>query len=236
VPISVRTEVLSWSHHRVVASLEPHDQKNWLNTAITKHLTVAGLKKKIKEAQAEMRLVKMPTGVYRVIYADVPWPTASEFFSNYRHGAPQYPTMSLDEIRSMKLPAIADDAVLFLWATSPMLEEAFTVIRAWGFEYKTSFIWHKIRHTWGLYSSLRHEVLLVATRGTCSPVPGKRFNSVQTIKRTYHSRKPEQFRQIIDTLYPHGQRIELFARGTLPPHWDGYGDEFIETPANAAAA
>jgi len=106
-----------------------------------------------------------------------------------------------------------DDAVLFLWATSPMLENAFQVIRAWGFKYKTSFVWDKVKHNFGHYNSIRHEFLLVCTRGSCTPDAGKLFDSVQTIERSdRHSEKPEEFRKIIETLYTRGAKLELFAR------------------------
>ena len=106
-----------------------------------------------------------------------------------------------------------DDAVLFLWATSPMLENAFQVIRAWGFKYKTSFVWDKVKHNFGHYNSVRHELLLVCTRGSCTPDTPKLFDSVQTVERTdRHSEKPEEFRRIIETLYTSGSKLELFAR------------------------
>jgi len=66
--------------------------------------------------------------------------------------------------------------------------------------------------------------LLIATRGSCQPEVKKLFDSVQTIERTRHSEKPEEFRQIIDTLYPTGKRIELFARKKAEG-WDCYGNE-----------
>jgi N6-adenosine-specific RNA methylase IME4 len=117
------------------------------------------------------------------------------------------------------------DAVLFLWVTSPLLEECFPVIKAWGFKYKTSFVWDKIRHNYGHYNSVRHELLLVCTRGSCTPDVQKLFDSVQSIERTdKHSEKPEEFRTIIETLYPHGKRIELFAR-TVSNGWDTWGNE-----------
>ena len=105
-----------------------------------------------------------------------------------------------------------------------MLEDAFVVIRAWGFEYKASFVWDKIKHNWGHYNSVRHEFLLVCVRGSCPPDELKLFDSVVSIERTKHSEKPEAFRKIIDTLYPHGKRIELFAR-TKVDGWEAFGNE-----------
>ncbi len=139
-----------------------------------------------------------------------------------------YPTLSIEQLCAMgeDVQAIAHrDSVLFLWATVPLMPEALAVMAAWGFTYKTHYIWYKVRHNVGHYSSVRHEVLLLGTNGSCVP-EGQKPNSVVTIERTNeHSQKPAEFRQLIDTLYPNGPRIELFARGELPQHWRGWGNE-----------
>jgi len=155
-----------------------------------------------------------PTGKHRVIYADPPWQYGNAGLTEYGHAESHYPTMPLADLCAMPVAEWAeDDAVLFLWATSPMLEDAFNVIRAWGFAYKTSFVWDKVKHNFGHYNSVRHEFLLVATRGSCTPDTPKLFDSVQVIERTdRHSEKPEEFRGIIQTLYTHGEKLELFAR------------------------
>lgn len=160
---------------------------------------------------------------YRVIYADPPWSYNDQQDTEKLGGAVKhYPTMSISEICNLPVPS-ADDAVLFLWVTSPLLEDSFKVIRAWGFKYKTSFVWDKVLHNMGHYNSVRHEFLLVATKGSCTPDVRKLFDSVVSIERTDHSAKPEEFRQIIDTIYPLGNRIELFAR-TSADNWDVWGN------------
>lgn len=119
---------------------------------------------------------------------------------------------------------VCDDAVLFLWVTSPQLPAGLEVMRDWGFEYKESIVWDKVAHNFGYYFSMRHEFLLLGTRGSCLPENDKLIGSVQTIRRSReHSRKPEKFRVIIDRLYPSGRRIELFARGEVPPGWVAWG-------------
>src|SRR3990170_1228164 len=152
-------------------------------------------------------------GKYRVIYADPPWQYGNTMPDYYGVQDNHYTLMSLEEICTLPVKDIVeDDAVLFLWVTSPILEESFEVIKAWGFEYKTSFVWDKIKHVMGHYNSVRHELLLVCTRGSCQPDVHKLFDSVVSIERTEHSVKPEYFREIIDTIYPNGKRIELFGR------------------------
>jgi N6-adenosine-specific RNA methylase IME4 len=98
-------------------------------------------------------------------------------------------------------------------------------VTAWGFEYKTSFVWDKVKHNYGHYNSVRHEILLVCTRGSYLPQTKKLFDSVQSIERSdKHSQKPEGFRRIIEAMYPQSKKIELFAR-EKPKGWDVYSNE-----------
>ena len=185
-------------------------------------------KKEERKKDKKYKIMNMPDGVFRVIYADPPW----KYNDKCEEGAIQsggaekhYPTMSITELCNMELPKIADDAVLFLWTTSPLLEESFAVIKAWGFKYKASFVWDKIKHNMGHYNSVRHEFLLICTKGSCTPDNLKLFDSVQSIEKTdKHSQKPHEFREIIKTLYPTGNAIELFAR-EKHDGWESWGNE-----------
>ena len=160
---------------------------------------------------------------YRVIYADPPWSYNDKQNIEVLGGAEKhYTTMPLDEICALPIPA-EDNAVLFMWVTSPLLEDSFKVINAWGFKYKSSFVWDKVVHNMGHYNSVRHEFLLIATKGSCTPDVKKLFDSVVSIERTEHSRKPNEFREMIDTLYPSGGRLEMFAR-EAPEGWDVWGN------------
>ena len=168
---------------------------------------------------------ELPSDKYRVIYADPPWKYGNTMPDTMGVQDNHYPLMSIDQLCEMKIKDIAeDDAVLFIWVTSPILEESFQVIKAWGFKYKASFVWDKIKHVMGHYNSVRHEFLLVCTKGSCTPDVLKLFDSVVSIERTEHSEKPEYFREIIDTIYTNGRRIELFARRNTEG-WGGYGNE-----------
>lgn len=165
-------------------------------------------------------------GKYRIIYADPPWQYNDKRDGNTTGAEDHYPTMSIQELCELPVKELADEnAVLFLWVTSPMLEECFEVIKTWGFKYKTSFVWDKVKHNMGHYNSVRHELLLVCTKGSCLPDNNKLFDSVVSIERSdKHSEKPEYFREIIDTLYPYGKRIELFARKKADG-WDVWGNQ-----------
>ncbi len=173
-----------------------------------------------------LKTAKFPDGKYRVIYADPPWQYGDERPPNHGGAVDHYPTMSITDLCNMPIDTLTDDsAVLFLWTTSPILEEAFKIINTWGFKYKAQFIWDKVKHNMGHYCSVRHEILLIATKGSCVPDNMKLFDSVQTIERTdKHSEKPEEFRNIIETLYTYGNKLELFARKPTEG-WTVYGNE-----------
>lgn len=194
--------------------------------------------KKLRAAKRELDRAdvknpgKLPNKKYRVLYADPPWNYGDQLTESYGSTKFHYPSMTIAELCQLgedeKRPVksiCADDAVLFLWVTSPLLEECFPIIKAWGFEYKTSFVWDKVKHNMGHYNSVRHEFLLVCTRGSCLPDVKELIDSVQEIPRGKHSEKPEQFREIIDRLYTNGKRIELFARGDVPANWDAWGNQ-----------
>lgn len=169
----------------------------------------------------------LPSDKYRVIYADPPWQYGDKLIDTYGAAEHHYKTMSIDELCNLPIRnLVAEEGVLFLWVTSPMLNECWSVIKAWGFEYKASFIWDKVKHNYGHYNSVRHEFLLICTKGSYLPETDKLYDSVQSIERTEkHSQKPEEFREIINKLYPHGKKLELFRRGGEIDGWDIWGEE-----------
>lgn len=194
----------------------------------SKEMSSTGFLRFTRENQYKDKLQpEIPTNKYRVIYADPPWKYGNTMPEYFTEQADYYSLRTIKQIADLPINDICEDnAVLFLWVTSPILEESFKIINAWGFKYKSSFIWDKIKHNMGHYNSVRHEFLLIAVRGSCQPDVKKLFDSVQSIERTKHSIKPEKFREIIDTLYPNGKRTELFARGKLPDNWEGWGNEY----------
>lgn len=179
----------------------------------------------------------LPKGKYQVIYADIPWAYDVDLSEGAtRSPTNNYPVMDLEEIKNFggevrKLAA--EDCVLFMWITAPKLNWMNDVLEAWGFQYKTNFIWDKIKPNMGHYSSVRHEILIIAGKGKCAPTcDGKTIqsiDSVQSIEKTSrHSEKPHEFRNIIETLYPNYKKIELFARGKAPKGWAFWGNEADE--------
>ena len=136
-----------------------------------------------------------------------------------------YPTMTVEMIKALKVPAAAN-CVLFLWATIPMLPQALETMVAWGFAYKSNFVWGKDKIGPGYWVREKHEQLLIGTRGTVpGPAPGDQRESLQKAPRADHSEKPFLFREIIEEMFPNVPRLELFARGEAAPGWDRWGNE-----------
>jgi N6-adenosine-specific RNA methylase IME4 len=196
-------------------------------TAVLQAVRVRDIEKRRQEIRDNLEIQEVKPGEkkYRIIYADPPWKYGNAMPDYVTEPQDYYSLMATADICAMPIKEIAEDnAVLFMWTTSPHLPEAFEVIEAWGFTYKTTFIWDKIKHNMGHYNSVRHEILLVCTRGACTPDVKKLFDSVVSIERTEHSKKPEFFREIIETIYTHGNKIELFARQS-PAGWDVFGNQ-----------
>ena len=165
------------------------------------------------------------TKKYQVVYADPPW-RYSFSKSKSRKIENQYPTMSVDEICNMDIP-IDDNAVLYLWATSPKLLEALKVMKAWGFEYKTHAMWDKEKIGMGYWFRGQHELLMVGVKGKFSPPESSlRISSVIRENRSAHSKKPNKIRDYISQWFPDKNKLELFARSRTDG-WDVFGNEVL---------
>jgi N6-adenosine-specific RNA methylase IME4 len=158
---------------------------------------------------------------YQIIYADPPWKYLWGGGKTGGHFSPEkhYETMTTEEICSIKVRDLRDkNCALFLWATMPALPDAFRVIDAWGFKYKTcAFTWVKIRkdgqplHGMGSYTKSNIEVCLLAMRGHIKAAD-KTVPQIIMHERLGHSVKPPETRDRIVRLFGDISRIELFAR------------------------
>ncbi|GAB4351425.1 MAG: hypothetical protein Kow0026_08480 [Oricola sp.] len=164
-----------------------------------------------------------PRRKFGVIYADPPWryePYSRETGLD-RSADNHYPTMDTDTLAGIGpfLPA-AEDCVLFLWATSPMLPDAMHVMDRWGFKYVSSICWAKDKPGTGYWFRNQHETLLIGVKGNPpAPAPGTQFRSVVEAKVEAHSKKPDAFAEIIESYYPTLPKIELNARSVRPGWW-----------------
>ncbi len=232
VPRERRRAELSYKHHCAVESLAPSEQTELLDQAVTNGWTAGETRREAHALQRRgiLRVQAPLEGKFRVIYADPPWLYSDRPPSGSGAQA-HYPGMTIKEL--CKLPVAAHalkHSVLFMWVTSPMLYEnpgPREVIEAWGFKYKASIAWDKVLHGFGHYVSIRHELLLICTRGSCTPDrPTPMPDSVQTFRRSdVHSEKPEEFRKLIMQLYD-GPYVEYFARQPAEG-WTTWGNQVL---------
>lgn len=234
---SRRLDFLDWSYYQSVASqsdrvelLKAAHENGWTVIDLRRHVRLRRLRKKAAEQKRapvdEIEDVEPPAAdlLYHVIYADPPW-RYEHAVSSSREIENQYPTMSLDDLCELDVPA-ADDAVLFLWATSPKLEEALEVLRAWRFTYRTNAVWVKDRIGMGYYVRQRHELLLIGARGELpTPLAGARYDSVIEAPRGRHSEKPTIVYDMLEDMYPEFELLELFARRKYSERWTAWGNE-----------
>lgn len=225
-----RRDGVEFGVHAEVAALEPDEQSEWLTKAEENGWTVRELRLEIRAAKRRKVIEGQAVleGMYRVIYADPPWLYGDRPPSG--SGAQQhYPGMTIEQLCRLPVEAHAlPNSVLFLWTTSPMICASpgpADVITAWGFTYKTGMVWDKVRHGFGHYVDVRHEHLLIATRGRCTPDrPTPMIDSIVVEQRSdVHSQKPETFRRIIERLYD-GPYLELFARERTAG-WTAFGND-----------
>jgi len=167
---------------------------------------------------------------YQIIYADPPWDYQDKGCQGTM--ANHYNGMNINAIQTLRVIDITDDnAILFLWATYPMLQEAIQVIKAWGFKYKTiAFQWVKLNpksktpfYGLGRWTRGNTECCLLATKGKPKRISNSVFQLIQE-PRMRHSQKPAIVRNKIVELMGDLPRIELFARQKTEG-WDVWGNE-----------
>jgi len=180
-------------------------------------------------------LAQYSTERFCTILADPPW----QFQNRTGKMAPEhkrlhrYGTMKLDDILNLPVNFIASDtAHLYLWVPNALLPDGLRVMEAWGFQYKSNLIWHKVRKDGGpdgrgvgFYFRNVTELVLFGVRGKNPRTldPGRRQVNFLATQKREHSRKPDEMYQIIETCSP-GPYLELFARGTREK-WSAWGNE-----------
>lgn len=222
IDLSRRRDNVSFSAHKEVAMLDPDEQDKILEKAQDESLTCKDIHQLVCHRKVTNKVLPLPKGLYDTIYADPPW--CYEHCEPTREVENKYPTMELEDIQKLN-PPIAKNAILFLWATAPKVEEAISVLNAWGFVYRTCAIWDKEIIGMGYWFRGQHELLLVGVKGNIStPEPSVRISSVYQEKRTKHSKKPDYYYEVIEKYFPNGKYLELFARNTRK-NWESWGNE-----------
>jgi len=153
----------------------------------------------------------MPKEVYDIIYADPAWKYDSEASQRGKADI-HYATMTTKNIADLEVPS-ADNAMLFLWVTNAHLEDGLRVLKAWGFNYITNFVWVKDKIGLGWFARGQHELLLLCRKGKMPhPEDHNRYSTVINAPRGEHSVKPEIVYEMIETMYPNRKYLELFSR------------------------
>ena len=160
---------------------------------------------------------------YRTIVADPPWKYDSA--ATKADAAKHYATMSLNDICGLSIPNTKDDAHLWLWGTNALLEDAYRVVRAWGFSPLTLVTWCKRQPGVGHYLRNNTEHVILASRGHPMVPSDKPISTWYIWPRAEHSRKPDAFYDLVESVSP-GPYLELFARRQRLG-WDTWGNEAL---------
>ena len=177
-----------------------------------------------------------PSERFSIVYADPPWDYKGQLQHTGAGGRDSggavrhYPTVKTKDLKNLPVwEIVEEDCLLFMWATSPHLDQAIDLGKAWGFEWGTiAFVWNKGKANPGFYTMSENEICLVFKRGKI-PSPRGARNVRQTIfhPRSKHSRKPEEARHRIGLMFPEQRKIELFAREEVEG-WTAWGIDVEE--------
>lgn len=181
------------------------------------------IKIKIKEENLTIENKK-----YHVIAIDPPWNykekggfSSEDYDSKSNRGAVDYPTMNLEQIKKIKLPE-AEDCVLFLWTTHAFLKDSFEILEYWGYNYKATLVWDKVKMGLGRTIRMQVEFCLIAIKGN-PIISGSSERDIITEARREHSRKPEAFYEMVDRMCV-GNKLDYFSRNNRI-NWEHYGAE-----------
>jgi N6-adenosine-specific RNA methylase IME4 len=187
------------------------------------------LKVAIQAEQLRAEPPPLPSGPYRVITADPPWPYDVRQADPSHRATHPYPQMSIPEICALDVAAIAHtDSILWLWTTNHHIEQALAVVAAWGFQQRTILTWAKDRMGMGDWLRGQTEHCLFAVRGQPIVTLTNQTTLLHGPVRA-NSQKPEEFFELVESLCPAPRYLELFARKPRPG-WDVWGDEVSGVP------
>jgi len=173
------------------------------------------------ETAADLKALLAAGQKFGCIYADPPW----RYENQGTRGSTDdhYVTMTVEQIAAMPVAELAaESAHLHIWTTNAFLFDTLAVIRGWGFEYKSAFVWVKPQIGMGNYWRVSHEYLLLGVRGSC-PFLANNLPSWGEFPRGRHSAKPEEVRVLVERASP-GPYLELFGRRAVCG-WTVFGNE-----------
>ena len=230
----LREKEITQTEATLLAKEEPAQQKRIIKilqdgkveTVNQAYKEIKNIEKKIKfEKQIEdirTTAVEMPTGKYQCIVLDPPWSYGTKYSATGRRVANPYPEMSQDELKELEILS-EDDSIIFLWTTQRFIWDAKELLEHWGFNYRSMIVWDKEQMGMGDLLRMQCEFCLVGIKG--KPLLNNPNNIRDIIRepRREHSRKPESFYEIVNTLCV-GSKIEYFSR-TEREGWKSFGNE-----------
>ncbi len=175
----------------------------------------------------------LPQSKYSIVYADPPWDYKGQKQHNGAGGVDtggavsHYSTVKLADLMALPVPSICEtDCLLFMWVTSPHMNQGIKLLEAWGFEWATiAFVWEKQKTNPGFYTLSQCEVCVVGKKGKIPrPRGSRKERQFLSERRTEHSAKPDEVRRRISRMFPEQNKIELFARQPSAG-WDVWGNE-----------
>lgn len=181
-----------------------------------------------------MKFDALPSQRFEIIYADPPWDYKGQRQHNGEGGRDtggavvHYPTIRLEDLKRLAVPKIvSNNCLLFMWSSSPHLDQAIDLGKAWGFRWATiGFVWDKERVNPGFYTMSQCEVCLIFKRGKIpTPRGARNIRQYLKVRRGEHSQKPIEVRKRIDAMFPTQAKIELFSREELQGKWISWGNE-----------
>ena len=215
---------------QAIDELKQDDKKVVTPNAVVSLVRNKKRKEKIEKQKEEIinNALESPTGDFDVIVMDPPWDYSEKGGFSYKQhdfegnrGGVDYSTMSINDIKNIKLPA-KDDSVLFLWTTHAFLKDSFSLLDEWGYNYKATIVWDKVNMGMGRVIRLQCEFCLLATIGN-PIISGESERDIITEKRREHSRKPEAFYDMVERMCV-GRKLDYFSREDRK-EWSAYGAE-----------
>lgn len=219
------------TYERAKAVVESGDTK--LIEEMNRTGKVSGAYKKLVVSQKSEAINSepppLPDGKFRVIVCDPPWSYDNRAEDPSHRAANPYPSMDIVDICGLPVAKHAheDSCILWLWTTNSHIAEAFAVVKAWGFQYKTLLTWGKQKMGTGDWLRGKTEHCLMCVYGK----PTINLTNQTTLllaNAGKHSAKPDEFYEMVEALCP-GSKLEMFQR-TPRKGWTGHGDEsgFVE--------
>ena len=238
-------EKLGWSTGKkaqfdVVVKKAPEEVKEKLRTGeVSINQVYQEIKKEEKKIERDKKIEEVKAKIeeenlviedkkYHVIAIDPPWAyeekggfSSLEYDAESNRGAVDYPTMTVEQIKKIELPE-AEDCVLFLWTTHAFLRDSFEILEQWGYKYKATLVWDKVKMGIGRTVRMQVEFCLIGIKGN-PIINGSSERDIITESRREHSRKPEAFYEMVERMCI-GNKLDYFSRQNRI-NWEHYGAE-----------